>query len=293
MTANYGGEELRAELARLGYEITTGESKLYAENARDASAKVVRELLVRESLAAGVPSSETAFVAVRSEAGQPITETRIVANALPTGWSDGFVGGGAGGSGGMLFSCLSAPAAPMDDTDTESVDSMLMDFSAGDLGTTTTDFNADAAVYGAAPQMRKAAPPPPSAPPTAMCMLGLQPQFTEVRISVTAGQHAPADGAVLFDSASDDEGQFTFLSVAFTGNAPAALDPELTLLLFVGDLAAPRARVRLADVLRQGGRRPLNLSRAAHEAVRLTLEDPAGAWAGGVPALEIVLGWKA
>jgi Ca-activated chloride channel family protein len=117
----------------------------------------------------------------------------------------------------------------------------------------------------------------------------------DVRISVTAGQHAPADGAVLFDSASGAAGQFTFLSVAFadTTITADALDPELTLLLFVGDLAAPRARVKLVDILRLGGRRPLNLRRDAGEPVRLTLEDPSGAWTGGVPALELVLGWKA
>ena len=62
--------------------------------------------------------------------------------------------------------------------------------------------------------------------------------------------------------------------------------------MFVGDPAAPRARVRLADVLRQGGRRPLNLRRDAGQLVRIVVDDPDGVWAGGVPAVEIVLGWK-
>ena len=64
---------------------------------------------------------------------------------------------------------------------------------------------------------------------------------TDIRISITAGQHAPADGAALFDSASGDAGQLTFLSVAFADKTITAdtIDPELTLLLFVGDLAAP------------------------------------------------------
>lgn len=50
--------------------------------------------------------------------------------------------------------------------------------------------------------------------------------------------------------------------------------------------------MKLADVLR-AGRRPLNLRRGAGEAVRLTSADPSGAWESGVPAAEIVLGWKA
>ncbi len=116
----------------------------------------------------------------------------------------------------------------------------------------------------------------------------------DIRIVVTAGQHTPADGAALFDAAGGAAGQFTFLSVAFADKAitAGALDPELTLLLFVGDLAAPRARVKLADILRLGGRRPLNLRREANEAVRLALADPSGAWKLGTPALEIVLGYS-
>ncbi len=125
--------------------------------------------------------------------------------------------------------------------------------------------------------------------------LEASPPVGDLRISIAAGQHAPADSAVLFDSTTGDAGQFTFLSIAFADKAITAdtVDPELTLLLFVGDLAAPRARVKLADVLRQGGRRPLNLRRAAGQPVRLTLEDPSGAWRSGVPVVEIVLGWTA
>ncbi len=297
MNANYGGEALRAELARLGYEASAGESKVYAENAREASAKVVRGLLVRESLAAGVPSSETAFVAVRSEAGRPVTETRVVANALPTGWSIGFAGGmGAMPISGSKLRCRSALSAPMDDTLTESIDSMLVDFGDCDGADTTTDFDP----LEAAPKKRKAALPPPAAlrraapAPAASYSRPPVPPAADVRVSVADGQYAPADGAVLFDSANGDAGQFTFLSIAFADKAVTGgtIDPELTLLLFVGDLAAPRARVKLADVLRQAGRRPLNLRRAANEPVRLTLEDPSGAWTGGAPAMEIVLGWK-
>ncbi len=286
MNANYGGEALRAELARLGYEASAGESKVYAENAREASAKVVRGLLVRESLAAGVPSSETAFVAVRTEAGQPVTETRVVANALPTGWTNGFA---VGGTGGMLLACLSAPAP------VGSVDSMLVDFGDSDGADTTTDFDP----LEAAVNKLKGLPPPAAlrraAPvPVASYSRRPVPPAADVRVSVADGQYAPADGAVLFDSANGGAGQFTFLSVVFADKALTAdaINPELTLLLFVGDLAAPRARVKLADVLRQGGRRPLNLRRAANEPVRLTLEDPSGAWTGGAPAMEIVLGWK-
>ena len=69
------GTARRTRPARLR-DSRASEAKVYAENTRAASARIVRDLLVRESLASGVPCSETAFVAVRSEPGQAVTETR-------------------------------------------------------------------------------------------------------------------------------------------------------------------------------------------------------------------------
>lgn len=323
MHANFRGEDLRAELARLGYEVPAGASKVYAENARAATSEMVRELLVRESLTAGVASAETAFVAVRSEVGQTVSETRIVANALPHGWQMPVGGGFAGAT---LTGALMAPAAlcyappvpcapppsaprpappparsaPLSGMRARAVDVDAVEDcdaapprkakkSAAPSGPSLPSrlFAAIRSAVGGGPREEPLAAAPASAAPPA-------PAAGDVKISVRAGQHKSADGAVLFDSASGTDGQFTSLSVAFGDRAvtAAALDPELTLLLFVGDLAAPRARVKLVDVLRQGGRRPLNLRRGAGEPVRLVLADPSGAWAKGVPALEIVLGWS-
>ncbi len=258
MNGGTSGDKLRDELARLGYDTAAGDAKVYAENARDASTKVVRELLVRESLAAGVPCSETAFVATRTEAGQPVTGAVAVANGLPAGWSNRFeniIGAGGYGGGNACFcACFAAPPspAPFDDTTVESVDSMLVDFGDTDGADTTTDFDPLERQRGINISSG------PSAPmkkfrmsASARATNSAAPPVREVRVSVTAGQHAPADGAVLFDSSGDAGGlpdacSLTFLSVA----CAAALDPELTLLLYVGDLAAPRARVKLADILR-------------------------------------------
>jgi Ca-activated chloride channel family protein len=102
--------------------------------------------------------------------------------------------------------------------------------------------------------------------------------------------------AVLFDSASGGDrlptgGRLSRLAVRFPGGAPSgALDAGLVLALYVDDLTAPRARVRLADLVRQGGERPLNVRYQPGQVVRLILLDAAGAWARGVPALEIALG---
>ncbi len=65
--------------------------------------------------------------------------------------------------------------------------------------------------------------------------------------------------------------------------------PNLALLIYVGDLAAPRARVMLRDLLKQGGRRPLNLCSRAGDVLRIVLADPDGTWASGAPWLEVTL----
>jgi Ca-activated chloride channel family protein len=179
-----------------------------------------------------------------------------------------------------------------------SVDSCLMDFD-DDAGSTTAAPRASRAAAsqpgrpsGGGRLARKARlHSVPAAGPSHQTSVATA---DDIRIRIADGQYPSADGAVLYDSVSE-EGQFTSLSVAFTDCAVTvdATDPELTILLYVGDLAAPRARMRLADVLRQGGRRPLNVRVAAGERVLLKVLDPTGAWSAGVPAMEIVLGWTA
>jgi Ca-activated chloride channel family protein len=72
---------------------------------------------------------------------------------------------------------------------------------------------------------------------------------------------------------------------------PHAVDPGLELRIFVDDLTAPRAKVRLADLIKQRGERPLNLRKGPGQAVRISLADPAGAWARGAPRIELALAW--
>jgi hypothetical protein len=103
--------------------------------------------------------------------------------------------------------------------------------------------------------------------------------------------------AVLFDTARaedadqlPDEVTLVRLEMGFPEKAPDAdrLDAGLALLLFVDDLTAPRARVQLADLVRQGGVRPLNLRRGAGQRVRVVL---AGSWAGAAVPLQVTLHW--
>ena len=106
--------------------------------------------------------------------------------------------------------------------------------------------------------------------------------------------------AVLFDSSRDEDADRIPQSVTLKGlgvsfpagsSTPESLDPGLSLLIFVDDLSSPRARVRLADMVRQGGERPLNLLKAPGQVVQIVLVDPAGAWAGGAPEIEVAMNW--
>jgi Ca-activated chloride channel homolog len=83
------------------------------------------------------------------------------------------------------------------------------------------------------------------------------------------------------------------IELSFPGGAQhlAALPADLALLIYIGDLSAPSARVGLLDLLRQGGVRPLNLSRRSGEAVQIVLADPQGKWAEGAPAVSVSLFW--
>jgi hypothetical protein len=99
--------------------------------------------------------------------------------------------------------------------------------------------------------------------------------------------------AVLFDSAISPKklnGADTIhrLKAEFSGNKPASVDPGLSILIFVDDMTVPVAKVKLADLLKQRGVRPLNISIAGAR-VRVVLSDPAGAWAQSATKLEISL----
>lgn len=100
--------------------------------------------------------------------------------------------------------------------------------------------------------------------------------------------------AVLFDSTTAavpfaGTGQLSRLEVTFPQGALANLDSGLVLLLYVGDLAAPRIRVRLSDLMQQGGTRPLNILRGNGQVVRLVLKDASGAWAAQAPQFTVTV----
>jgi len=252
--SGYAAEELGEQLRHLGYDpgtILAGKSgrlsRVYAENARREVGEALRGLLVREALNYGLVSMETAFVAVRREAGKKVQGSVAVGNALPAGWSEAFLD---------VDYCL-APSFMVSEAVSPSV------HAAFSRGLPVEDAGGDEAG-------------------TVVLFEGI-PLFE-------AGQ------AVLYDSGVDGSPAqlpagiiLRRLTVRFPEGVPAGLDPEVALLIFVGDLSLPRVRVRLADLVRQGGERPLNIRRLPGQVVRVVLVDPRGTWSHGAPPVEVGL----
>ena len=271
MASAYQVDELRAPLERLGYRadealpLAGAAPRVYTENTVKDTLAALRGLLVRESLAAGLPTSETAFVAVRRDGDStPVELTTVVGNALPTGWSPGFaslrvLSNAGGGSPRALFNQSADTSSLMN----AAPDQMVALANQGGRGTSARAARVT---------------------PTATVFDGV-PLFAN-------GQ------ATLVDTSAGDAGEslaavrlLTGLVVAFPDSAPSAasIDRGLTLLVYVGDRGTPRARVRLADLVSAGGRRPLNVRRDPNEPVWIVVADANGAWAGGAPRLMVTL----
>ena len=276
ISSAYPVAELTDLLQRLGYDPVSvfgdkasGKARVYAENVRKDANEALRGLLVSEALHYGLASSETAFVAVRKEQGKPVEASVIVANALPAGWSGRFAlaapppGSHVAARGAPA--AFRAPTAPRYARMSAPPSAVLYQRKASGL--------------------REAEPVPEAA--TKVVFVG-RPVFV-------GGE------AVLLDNTRSDDaaklpaaGTLVRLELRFVNKTPlsASLDAGLAILIYVDDLSSPRARVRVADLVRQGLKRPLNLAFRSGQMVRLVLTDPNGAWASGAPAMEISLAWE-
>ena len=287
LAAGYQADALAIQLGHLGYDaksVLTGratpQQRVYFENIRNDVMRSIRSLLVSEALNYGLASSETGFVASRMENGLRSQETVFVANALPAGWSEEFV-------------------SPL-------------------RGAATVTPPGAATPQPYSMSMPSAMPMPPqsslnfrSASPQEMPAIFDSMYFgrggsqeangrDETRSQTVLFSGVPAfagERAVLFDSRFQQDRipqavTISGIRVRFTGGVsqPARFDPRLSLVIYVGDLAVPRAKVRLADLMRQG-ERPLNLLRSSGEIVRFVLEDMSGAFALKPLPIELIVKW--
>lgn len=285
MHAGLDEQELGQELLQLGYDPTAllaqvdESAPVYAENRRQRNATIVRPLLVQEALTYGLPSSETAFVATRTEGGQPVERSVAVANALPAGWSDEFVGGPMRASLPMapMFGAQPSLAQPVPRSTrgmirgaTERLSqhiSMRSAESMADSPEVMRSVATDRRAVGDADEGRGG---------TVWYEL-----FSGVPIHTESD---PAGQSTLFHTAYSPgdslPDSLTFAMVELSVDEPnrerirqLAAKEQLAVVIYVGDLVVPRATVQLSDLLRSG-KRPLNLRRERGEAVQILLIDP-------------------
>jgi Ca-activated chloride channel homolog len=310
IATGHTGRTLDEQLRRLGYdpraELGSGEPRPPDATERPSATppSPLQRLLAREALAYGLASAETAFVAVRDEAGQRIAGRVPVANALPASWSAGFLAAAPPlmPARPAMGPALAAPAplVYLADVDPLAAPAYLGAQSAPTppppSGVQSPQSSTPAP--GLLRRISLGAAGPPSGPSLAGPSSGPGRDDRASVPLVFEGVPTLVGGeAMLFDSTRAEDaaalGGRTLLQrlvLEFPAGAPASLPPGLRLLVFVDDLAAPRARVPLADLVRQNGERPLNLVRQPDQIVRVVLADPAGAWAAGAPRLVLRLG---
>jgi Ca-activated chloride channel homolog len=261
--ARYTPEELKKRVEELGItseEAGQKDGTLYPEN-RPAD-ETLAGLICRESLRSGIASTETAFVAVRTEAGKSVERTIIVANATPEGWEDVRYAVVSQVAQPMILRRVSA-MAPMDRVDEACV--LREDMQ---------------------PIRRKSM----SAP---------LPQMVNPRQSrantITLFDGVPAAGvgrivlAELTIGLKRAKGLQASRLLSLIAEGDAGAFPEgAELLLFVGDMARARARVRLSDLL-GGVTRPLNVTCSDGQILSLVLLVP-GTGAEAIGHLKVTVG---
>jgi Ca-activated chloride channel family protein len=274
--AHHSEQDLQERLQFLGYDpqsLLAKAATVYAENSPGQLHKALKALLVEESLLYGLASAETAFVAVRNEPGRPVESTVAVANGLPAGWDEGFAGGAVRSM--SLAAMDLACCRGLVESSGYQPDIALHCFE------TRQTMNAVGTADYLSPMMAEAIP---NVAPESVLLFEGVPQFAN-------------GAATLFDSTNatvelDSPTVFSALQIEFPDGSPdlKTVGRETCLLFYVDDLSVPRARVRVIDILRSGGTRPLNIHWQPGQAVRLELTDPAGTWRNAAPNVRVSLG---
>ncbi|HMK48226.1 MAG TPA: hypothetical protein VK436_16505, partial [Methanocella sp.] len=308
------GDDLRAELKSIGYdpmEIFNGrQSKLYPENNQTKETETIRNLIVSESLKYGIASSETAFVAISEKAGKKVEETAIVANALADGWSDGFLSRygtpapcqSPPGSGYMTPKPVrSIRAAPyeLEEPEISADPSRCSSPTKKSLGNVkdmiddTIDRFAGKAKAGRI-SIKQEAPKADEESPLSQGRIAL----------LFDGVPTFSNGeAVIYDSSRNGRAlsgisQLKLLYVELGQIFPICADGSLDarnvgdsrILVYIDDMSTPRASVRLSDLLRQRGTRPLNIAVTPATVLRIVLLDSTGSMKIAAPSIKMSIG---
>lgn len=283
--AGLDSQEVSNVLKRLGYLNASGPTEdhgkrkwRYTENEAQMLNTLVTRLLGEESMHYGLLSSETAFAAVRSECGLKSEYSVLVPSATPQGWDMPLFSQHlapspipcAPGPGNNVFradvtAAMPTMAAPKTSKLRSRISGMMQA-----IKTDIPDFGARAE-SGLAPLAEEIR----STSPEIVAFSG--------RITLQNGEETILDSQIPgtlpkhWDSIPDyltlRRLELTFLG---TPPNPAELDRNTVLLLYCADEAVPASRIRIAELIRQGGQRPLNISWNKTQVLRLVIQDPSG-----------------
>jgi Ca-activated chloride channel family protein len=255
-SAGLSGGELRDELSSLGCEVRGPKGSVYGENEQIAAKNLIDGLLLEESLRCGVLSSKTALVASRREKGNPVSDTVLTANALPGGWDDGsaysaYSAYSAAGSASVAMG-LVAMGAP-------SPIPRGRPRSSGGAANRDSTFFASLSLSG---------------------LPDVDMKNMDMGKAAAFGKTPIYDAAVTVPGAGEVElkeiaGPRRLSGLALSKESLRALSGKkldgLLIRVFVDGGASPFAEVRLSDLVKLGGERPLNL--ACGKSVRFTLKN--------------------
>lgn len=249
--------EMEEVLGSMGLESEEREKSLYPENRELQVWKRIREALAQESLAAGIVSMETAFVAVRSEAGQKLSETLVVPSMRPRGWDGEF----------DTMACAPLPKrckTAVQRVPRPSFFHILKEcWREKDAPSPQANNGGHLYCQTLIPRSRM----------SRFFTFSGKPLFDDAGVAILVGreERKSEQGELLLES------MFVLIGSAMAAELAPVADTIL-FRLFVGDLVSPRVEVSLKALLGARGSRPLNIRVAPEEALecRLFVPDSAG-----------------
>jgi Ca-activated chloride channel family protein len=221
------GLELQNELSSLGYETQIKKGKVYEKNEKEAAQAALDALLLEESLKYGVVSSCTALVASRTEKGKLVDGTVLTPNALPYGWYEEIL-------------AFSAPARSFVPSAGGGAPLMLKKKSMG------VSYKMQ---FHNIPNLLMADSPAASLEPESKVTT-----IYDAAVKLQAGEEltlSEISGAGRLSALSLSEESLTSLI--------GEILEGLTLRIYADGGTRPSARVKLADLVKLGGNRPLNI----------------------------------
>jgi Ca-activated chloride channel family protein len=232
-------KELMEKLEALGIEVESGEDRrlVYHENEQARRGELIEKALVDTSLAYGVASSATSFIAVRRGAGKRIEGTTVVGNALPHSWSEGFLFGAAPMAMRMM---AAGPVGALGKVVPRS-------------GVPSADLSLNVREEATAMRARR------------FEVFAGVPDFEGERAVLFDSTRGVNKGTL------PEDVLLAHIKATCDGEVKEGVD----LLLFAGDLSLPALTVDLAELVRKGGR-PINLRVRKGDEVLLVLVDRSG-----------------